>query len=731
MGRSSTGQTGNARQSRTALSSQGAFLRTLLIVLCLILCGCGLLADSKHKDAKDETGMEEAAMPQNPQPYAATFVVETDDGSKASSSAASISKEKAQQRKKTKQGASDGSSGSGADDKADDAAHDASSQEKAEDPGSREPDAKTGETGQKAAAKDKDKGQAAFFAKKMQELSQLARLKDKLPDGGLGLELRARKDVETAKNLMASEGYYDGTAELSIEEGENGKAKVTISMKPGIRYCVGDISVNYLPDLQIPSQLADHSEAVFPRTTLPGVTQGKPISAEAMLKSVDSIPEKMHRNAFPDAKIKEAYFYLDREKHTLNAIIDVEPGSPALIGRPIFTGNATVKTEYLNKLVTWEPGAALWNQEEVDDYVSRLRTTGLFKKVAVSKKEGRDGATNPSSQDLEVQLEEAPHRSISLAAEYATDTGFGVNAAWEHRNLFGQAEKLTVKVPYTATERGVKADFTKPFFYSDKNTLHMWGETLYETTDAYERQGVKLNASLKRRWSKYLTTETGPFADAGWLKNNKNSNQDYRVYGLSLKGTLDTRDSDMNPTRGTVAQVSLQPLSGCYGNDFTALGTEVLVSGYWAPFTRKDGTKDDKLVLAGRVGLGSITGASLNNLPSTYRYYLGGVNTVRGYGYQQIGPMDASGDPTGGRSYQRVNLESRFKVSDSLGFVAFLDGGKLYTEEYPQFETDMDWGAGAGVRYYTPIGPIRVDVGVPLSDAEPPLQIYISIGQAF
>ena len=93
--------------------------------------------------------------------------------------------------------------------------------------------------------------------------------------------------------------------------------------------------------------------------------------------------------------------------------------------------------------------------------------------------------------------------------------------------------------------------------------------------------------------------------------------------------------------------------------------------------------------------------------------------------------MDENGDPIGGRSYQMVNLESRFKINKSLGLVAFLDGGKLYTEEMPQFDTDMDWGAGLGVRYFTPIGPVRLDVAVPLKDVDPPVQFYISIGQSF
>ena len=679
-----------------------------ILLLSVLLCGCGLLFDKHHQDQQQEEALNKEMLPENPLPYTARFVVEADDGTKAQDETKSSELGK-KQVPVTSSSDPDDAATSGKD---------------------TSKDSRTGDTAKDTTGKGGNKAEASRLVGRMHDASQLVRLKDSLPDGELGLELRANKDVETAVKIMVSEGYFDGKADMRIEGAGTGHASVVITMHPGIRYLVGDISVSYL-NLSLPVELSGRSEELFPKDTLPGVTKGNPVTADAMLKSVDKIPETLHHNGYPDAKVSEAYFYLDREKHTLNAIIDVEPGEPALIGRPMFTGNTTVKSDYLEKLVSWEQDKTIWNEEEVDDYVSRLRATGLFQKVTAARADGRNTRTSPSSQDLNIQLEEAKHRSISLDAGYGTDTGFGVNAVWEHRNLFGRAEKLTLKVPYSATERGLKADFTKPFFFSEKNILHLWGETLYETTDAYERQGVRLNASLKRSWNRYLSTETGPFADAGYLKNNRKSSQDYSVYGISLKGTLDTRDNELNPTSGTVAELSVQPMSGRYGSDFTAIGTEMLVSGYWAPFTNKDGTKSDSLVLAARIGLGAITGASLNTLPSSYRYYLGGVNTVRGYGYQQIGPMDASGDPTGGLSYQRVNLESRFKVTDSLGFVAFLDAGKLYTENFPQFDTDMDLGAGAGIRYYTPIGPLRLDVGVPLKNVDPPVQIYLSIGQAF
>jgi translocation and assembly module TamA len=121
-------------------------------------------------------------------------------------------------------------------------------------------------------------------------------------------------------------------------------------------------------------------------------------------------------------------------------------------------------------------------------------------------------------------------------------------------------------------------------------------------------------------------------------------------------------------------------------------------------------------------------------VPASQRFYAGGGGSVRGYKYQSIGPLDSKNDPLGGRSLVELNAEARIKIIDQFGIVPFVDGGQVYDEVYPELTSgDLQWAAGLGLRYYSPVGPIRFDVAFPLNPRgiDDPFQFYISIGQAF
>lgn len=593
----------------------------------------------------------------------------------------------------------------------------------------------------------------ASLKDKMEDLSQLVQLRRQPPDSQLALERRGRLDQETAIKLLHSQCYYDGDATLDIDE-KVSPAEVTLTLIPGPIFTVGSAKVEYRPEPVIPEAFKNREQSVglfgwskekipppqFP-TTLPGVTIGEPIIADDMLKAVENLPENLRKNGYPLAKVVSAQYTLDKAKRHLDALVILDPGPPALLGPVVFEGNTEVNSAYLRKLMPWDPGTEPWNENLLEDYANTLRGLGVFRSVSVrpmpenleaDDEESREGvAILPAL----VEIEPGPPRTVGFSARYDTSNGFGVEGRWEHRNLFHNGERLTVSAPLSQEESGIKAHFEKPAFPDRKTFLFADGAALWENKAAYHQEGghaeLGLRRYLARRWWGGLSI----YAEGGQLKDGEHDPKAYGVLSPRAGLVYDGRNNRFNPSSGMQMQLQLEPFSGYYEQEFAALAGKASIAGFYAPLGRMpDGKINDKIVLAARAEAGAMpVSTSLDTIPSSLRYYAGGAGSVRGYAYQAIGPRNKDGDPLGGRSYQVVNLEARYMVTDDIGIVPFLDGGMVFREKLPKIFSDMDWGPGLGFRYYTPIGPVRLDVATPLHriDGDPPIQFYISIGQSF
>ncbi len=172
----------------------------------------------------------------------------------------------------------------------------------------------------------------------------------------------------------------------------------------------------------------------------------------------------------------------------------------------------------------------------------------------------------------------------------------------------------------------------------------------------------------------------------------------------------------------------MTPFAGTLDDEFTAfLNLDTRASAYW------DILDDDVYVLAGRTRIASIIADSVGDVPQNRLLYAGGGGSVRGYERRFVGPLDAEGDPEGGLSALEASLELRARVWGDLGGVLFVDAGSVSRESYPGFEEGVQVAVGTGVRYYSPAGPIRLDVAFPVNgrDEDDFFQFYFSIGQAF
>ncbi|MGC2785092.1 MAG: BamA/TamA family outer membrane protein, partial [Roseiarcus sp.] len=142
---------------------------------------------------------------------------------------------------------------------------------------------------------------------------------------------------------------------------------------------------------------------------------------------------------------------------------------------------------------------------------------------------------------------------------------------------------------------------------------------------------------------------------------------------------------------------------------------------------------DSRYVLAGRVAAGAMGGPQLDAIPANWRFYAGGGGSVRGYAYNELGPTVWWGAVVGGKSVFDASAELRVKLTDTIGVVTFFDIGNAFSSNFPNFSEPLFAAAGLGLRYYTSVGPIRLDVAFPFERraGNGPVAVYVSIGQSF
>ncbi|MBD0274850.1 MAG: BamA/TamA family outer membrane protein, partial [Acetobacteraceae bacterium] len=329
---------------------------------------------------------------------------------------------------------------------------------------------------------------------------------------------------------------------------------------------------------------------------------------------------------------------------------------------------------------------------------------------------------------------ERARHAIGINAAYETNYGPSVRAYWEHRNLFGGAERLRVEAEVARIGTGgaigeetyrFGATYRDPGLLGRDLTLVASLFALRERLEAYDRDAIAGTVLFEQRLSERLFVQAGPTADFGQSGPTGGPLTPYQIAGVTFGGRYDGTDSLLDPSRGWRANGAVTP-SWSFSTNGPFAPLRATSSVYW------DVLGDRRTILAARGTFGSLLGSALSDVPRHLRFYAGGGGSVRGYDYQSIGPRDAANRISGGASLVEASVEWRQRVWGDIGAVAFVDAGSVGTSSAPD-TSNLRFGAGFGVRYHTPIGPIRADVGFPLvkQRGSSAFGLYVGIGQAF
>ncbi|MFH1488927.1 MAG: autotransporter assembly complex family protein [Pseudomonadota bacterium] len=548
----------------------------------------------------------------------------------------------------------------------------------------------------------------------LERVSETVTIKDRPPASLNLLKRRVAKDIPLMIQALRSQGFYGAGVESKIET-EAVPVKVLFMINPGPPYTLKFFDVRFSGDASFKGKGTEDLGQM-------GMKLGEPVKGKSVLDARDRITGRLQREGFPFPKVKEQKVIVDHADRSVAVRLQVDTGPPARFGATQILGLVSVDEPFLQEKIPWKPGD-LFNRDLLVEAGRRFNGTGLFTTV-----EAKAGDTVSAEGRLPVMITvtERKHRTVKTGLSYKTDEGPGAGVSWAHRNFFGSGESLETGLSASGIALAAHGQFTKRAFRRPDQSLHLKMQLAEDSPDAYTSRNLSSEAGIERVFKKKLTLGAG----IGFRLSNIEQfgeEKDYRL--IYLPGTLvqDTSDDLLNPVRGGRLHIQLTPYVDVFGQDISFL------KGYGSYSRYLSLTNSKSLVLASRVAFGTLFGTERDELPADLRFYAGGGGSVRGYAYQTLGPMQGN-EPLGGRSLMEVSGELRARVTDKIGAVLFLDGGGAYADYLPDFGEDTRWAAGVGFRYFTKIGPLRLDVGLPLDRREgidDSFQIYVSLGQAF
>lgn len=552
------------------------------------------------------------------------------------------------------------------------------------------------------------------LVKLLEAVSDTVGLREK-PPLSLGLlKSRVKRDIPRIVQALRALGFFAAHAE-SVIDGQAEPVRVTFHIDTGPLYTFSSVEIQVMGDA-LPKEIKPSGTSAL------GLNSGDPARSKKILEAEKGMIRWYRVRGFPYAKMASRKVLVHHaEKHVTVAFL-IDPGPKAGFGKTTMTGLESVDEAFVRDKIPWREGAP-YDADLISKGQKNLTGTGLFSIVRIMEGKSLDQQGN---LPVTVAVTERKHRSIRAGVSYKTDEGPGVSASWEHRNLLHRGERLGLLGELSSSTRSVEGVFRQPVFMRDDQTLRLSLRLADDRPDAYTSRNIKGSAIVERAVTDRLIIGGG--LSYKWAKIDQiGKEENYSLLSVPLHLDWNTSDDLLNPTRGGRLFLQAAPFFDLFGSDNGFAKGRVGYRRYLQVFNQPS------LVLAGRVALGLIEGAERDEIPADERFYAGGGGSIRGYAYQSVGPL-SSGDPIGGKALCEVSLEMRVNLSDRLGLVGFLDGGGAFTNRILDSEEDFLWGAGVGFRYFTPLGPLRFDVGFPLDRREgidDSYQIYVSLGQAF
>lgn len=486
---------------------------------------------------------------------------------------------------------------------------------------------------------------------------------------------------------------------------------------------------------------------------------GQPLDRALLQASRESALDELRDHGYPYASVRMAEAP-GADAHSRVVTLTAEPGPVSTFGPIEVAGNSSVSENVIRRQLTYRPGQP-YRQSALQESQRKLYGPELFEFANV---EPVRNEAKPPEIPTRVTVTEGKHQRVNFGVGYGTEEKGRVQVDWRHLNFLGGARTAGVQARYSALDRGVRLNFKEPYFFGPRYELNLTGQSWHASEPAFTLDTNGGRATVTRQFRRgggpvlgsrpatslsfTYANELERYAISPAALRDLSFRDELIALGLdprtgagkgtrsavSLDGGRNTTNNLLDARQGYVASAHLEQagkwLGGTY--DYYELTTE---GRYFHPF--------GPVVAAVQARVGSIDafGEQETRVPFFKRYFLGGATNLRGWGRFEVSPLSGGGLPIGGASFLNFSTELRASVWRSLGAVVFLDGGNVWSKPWDINVNDLRYDIGPGLRYQTPIGPIRADIGYQLNPVPGLLvngkpearrfRFHFSIGQAF
>jgi translocation and assembly module TamA len=574
--------------------------------------------------------------------------------------------------------------------------------------------------------------------------SDLLALRGTAPVSPFGLIARARSDVDRLTTALQSFGYYQcavairinammvnnpGLGDLVSALPKGTDAQVSIGFTLGPLYHLGRIEI----DGAVPEGV---------RSAL-GLTTGQPAVASAVLAGGTRMLATMQDQGYAFATVDPPVAVENATQPVLDLSFRVVMGPKVNIGAIRFEGLHRMHEPLLRARLPLRTGDR-YSASTLERGRRDLLTLGVFSQVSLAVGTAVDDS---GGVPITFMVRERARHAISVSTAYSSDLGGSAGVSWTDRNVFGNADQLTLAASVidlggsdtTGTGYDTSAKYLMPDFGRRDQSLQFSVGAIKQSLEAYDQTARTTSVTLTRKLSNAWTVTVGGATTDEQIIQLGTSHF-YTLFALPMNVIYDSTDLTSpleDPRHGIRASLSLRPTLALGHPNSRFLISQVKVATYF-DLNHLLPIDPGRTVLALRGLAGFAFGAGEFSLPPDQRFYGGGSDTIRGYRYQSVGPQFPVTEefpvltPIGGTAITAGGVELRQRLKGNFGAVAFVDAGQVSATLKAQ-PGEFRVGVGAGLRYYTPIGPIRLDIAVPAPRhiGDDALVVYIGLGPSF